>query len=502
MNIRNILIATALFVAAASNSFAQLSMAKADWARGPVQYLMTPEESTKWNAVKSDAEADAFVALFWARRDPSPGTPRNEFREEFEARVQYADQNFSTKSQKGSLTDRGRVLVLFGPPTKALRSRPPAQDPSTSTDPRPEERRGETQTWIYEGDVAQKLFGAQRVEFRFVDRLGSGELRLEQPRFDYPAARQRIVNAAITQPNLTAPPTFQKPPAPPVAAPAAEISTVLKTPSLETAIASAKASKPANKGAAISYAEFVSPTGEYYVPLALFIPASAGLTADAADTVFGVIDDASGKRVLAFEEPAKLTASRSDFFVDKTLNLPSGKYVATVGLAKAGAPVLMVSSPLELSVVTKEGTGTSKLLLSNNIYELSEAAPVKSAFAFGKLKIVPKANMVFSNKDELGYFVEVHNPGIDPATNLPKLQMKMDLLDAKGKPLAGSPLSDAQPLPLSGQPGLGQYAIVNAIPLSQMSKPLAPGEYTLKMKIIDTVSKQSYSLEQKFKIAA
>ena len=38
-----------------------------------------------------------------------------------------------------------------------------------------------------------------------------------------------------------------------------------------------------------------------------------------------------------------------------------------------------------------------------------------------------------------GYFVEVHNPGIDTTTNLPKLQMKMDLVDSKGKTVAGAP---------------------------------------------------------------
>ena len=80
--------------------------------------------------------------------------------------------------------------------------------------------------------------------------------------------------------------------------------------------------------------------------------------------------------------------------------------------------------------------------------------------------------------------------------------MKMDLVDSKGKTLAGAPLTDAQALPLSGAPGAGQYAIINSIPLAQMSKPLPPGDYTLKMKIIDTITKQSYNLEQKFTIAA
>ncbi len=507
MKMRQIVIGAVILLAATTTAFAQLSMAKADWARGPVQFFLTKEDLAQWNALKSDAEADQFIALFWARRDPTPGTPRNEFREEFEQRVQYADKNFGTGRQRGSLTDRGKVLVLFGAPSKAARIRrqPAAPSTSTSTESSSEnqgEETGETQVWTYEGDVARKLFSKDRVEFRFVDRLNNRDFRLEPPRIDFQAAQQRMATAVIAQPNLTSVPTYQpQPPAPQPAAAAPEVpTTVLKTAALETAVADAKAGKGVNKNALISYAEFVSPSGDYYIPVELYVPASVGLTADGADTFFGVIEESGGKRVLAFEEPAKLTASKSDFFVDKSLNLPSGKYTATLGLAKAGVPVLVASSPLELTALSKEAAGTSRLVLSNNIYEMPEAAPVKSPFAFGKLKIVPKANFTFTNHDELGYFVEIHNPGIDPATNLPKLQMKMDLLDAKGKMLAGAPLSDAPALPLSGQAGAGQYAIINGIPLGQLSKPLAAGEYTLKMKIVDTISKQSYNLEQKFKI--
>ena len=503
------LIAALVVSAVAATSFAQLSMSKADWARGPVQYYMTPEEKTQWNAIKNDADADKFIALFWAKRDPSPNTPQNEFRDDFERRVQYADQTFANGRQRGSLTDRGKALILFGAPTRAVRTpgravQQSADPTATSINPQNDETVGEMQTWIYEGPTAEKMFSSPKVEIRFIDRLNNKDMRMETPRFDFAGASQRIVNAAITQPTLTAVPTYQAQqpvPQPAASAPAAPAApaTDLKTAALEAAVTDAKAGKGTSKNAYVSYAEFIAPKGGYYAPLGLFVPASAGLTADSADTFFGVIEDSTGKRVLAFEEPAKLTASKSDFFVDKTLDLPAGKYTATVGLAKAGAPVIITSGPIELAPATG---ATSRLILSDNVYELAEAVPVKSPFAFGKLKIVPKASMQFTNKDELNYFVELHNPSVDATTNLPKLQMKLDLIDSKGKTVAGAPLSDAQALPLSGAIGPGEYAIISGIPLSQMAKPLPPGEYTLKMRILDTISKQSYNLEQKFKITA
>src|SRR5436305_5817332 len=84
---------------------AQLGPKYSDWAEGPVQHLMTKEEKKQWKAVHADADAAAFIDLFWARRDPTPETPRNEFREAFDARVAYADDHFASHGTRGSLTD-------------------------------------------------------------------------------------------------------------------------------------------------------------------------------------------------------------------------------------------------------------------------------------------------------------------------------------------------------------------------------------------------------------
>src|SRR6266849_2172577 len=330
---RWLIVSAAIAVLSAVSGFAVLSPAQADWAKGPVQFLMTKEEVAQWNALQSDADADAFIALFWARRDPTPGTPRNEFREDFEVRAAYADKNFATPRMRGSLTDRGKALIICGPPTKVYHRGGASQMPQPSlTDTAGDDQGNEMFTWSYEGDNAKRLFGLSKVELRFADRLNTGDFRMETPRFDYSAAQQRVITADITQPNLTSVPRVQtqtvtvplpNTPAAPVAP-----STTLKTAAFETAVTDAKAGKSKAKEATITYAEFVSPTGEYYVPVALYVPASSGLTGDAVDTFFGVVEDASGKRVAVFEEPAKLIASKTDLFYDLTLNLPSGKYPA------------------------------------------------------------------------------------------------------------------------------------------------------------------------------
>ncbi len=505
MKTRNILMMIAVLACTTTASYGALSAGKTAWAKGPVQFLMTKEEVAAWNKLQTDAQADEFIALFWARRDPTPATPRNEFHEDFDLRVAAADTNFSTKSVVGSLSDRGKILILFGAPTRAVRSggggsvskpsTPAGTFASRTTDTEAADTADMAKLlWTYEGENAPRMFGAPRVEFRFMDKFNDRNMRLETPTIDLPGAEQRVIMAAITQPNLTQAPTIQTTTAPMAQVPAS--TTAFKTPALETAFADAKAGKIPSKGSSLTYAEFMSPAGDYYVPIGLYVPASAGLAADAADTFFGVIEDSTGKRVEVFEQPAKGTLSKSNYFYDYTATLPSGTYTATLGLAKAGVPVVVTSGALTTSAIAKTASGTSKLVLSD-IIETIEAAPVKSPFAFGKLKIVPRA--AFTNKDELGYFVEVHNPGVDPTTNLPKIQAKIDLIRPSGPPIS-APLSDVAALPLSGAPGPGEYAVISGIPLDALTTPLKPGDYTLRVKLVDTVTKQSYTVEQKFKI--
>ena len=58
----------------------------------------------------------AFVEAFWKRRDKTPDTADNEYRKEFVRRAAFADETFRTAKSRGSLTDRGRIFVLLGPP--------------------------------------------------------------------------------------------------------------------------------------------------------------------------------------------------------------------------------------------------------------------------------------------------------------------------------------------------------------------------------------------------
>jgi GWxTD domain-containing protein len=88
-----------------------------DWANGPVRFLMTPEERHAFSRLADPVSRSEYVTAFWKKHDPKPETPENEFRDEFEKRVAFADSRFTQGETAGSLTDRGMVFILLGPPT-------------------------------------------------------------------------------------------------------------------------------------------------------------------------------------------------------------------------------------------------------------------------------------------------------------------------------------------------------------------------------------------------
>src|SRR6185503_5108524 len=78
---------------------------------------MTAEERRTFVQMYNPVSRSEFVTAFWRARDPRPETVENEFREEFEKRVAFADSHYTDEEIRGSLTDRGMVFVLLGPPT-------------------------------------------------------------------------------------------------------------------------------------------------------------------------------------------------------------------------------------------------------------------------------------------------------------------------------------------------------------------------------------------------
>jgi GWxTD domain-containing protein len=87
----------------------------AKWVSEDVVYIITNDERAAFRRLQSDEEREHFIEQFWLRRDPTPDTPENEFKEEHYRRIAYANENFAS-SVPGWKTDRGRIYITYGPP--------------------------------------------------------------------------------------------------------------------------------------------------------------------------------------------------------------------------------------------------------------------------------------------------------------------------------------------------------------------------------------------------
>src|SRR5579871_1506323 len=85
------------------------------WLNEDVVYIITDEEKTAFKRLATDEEREQFIEQFWLRRDPTPDTEENEFKEEHYRRIAYANDHYAS-GIPGWKSDRGRIYIEYGPP--------------------------------------------------------------------------------------------------------------------------------------------------------------------------------------------------------------------------------------------------------------------------------------------------------------------------------------------------------------------------------------------------
>jgi GWxTD domain-containing protein len=143
------------------------------WLNEDVAYIITDEERKAFKQFNTDEEREQFVEQFWLRRDPSPDTVENEFKEEHYRRIAYANEHFAS-GIPGWKADRGRIYITFGPPDEI------DSHPSGGTYERPAaEGGGETSTYPFEDWRYRYIEGiGNDVMIEFVDTTMTGEYRM------------------------------------------------------------------------------------------------------------------------------------------------------------------------------------------------------------------------------------------------------------------------------------------------------------------------------------
>ena len=138
-----------------------------------VRYIMLEEEKDVFLQLTTDRDREAFMETFWKQRDPTPGTPQNEFQEEHLERVKYANTILGRSAPRdGWMTDQGRYHIILGPPNSIERF-----DNVFGIYP--------VQVWYYFGDARKGL--PTYFALVFWKRGGTGEWKLYDPISDGPS---------------------------------------------------------------------------------------------------------------------------------------------------------------------------------------------------------------------------------------------------------------------------------------------------------------------------
>src|SRR5437773_3854566 len=162
------------------------------WLDEDVRWIISDEERAAFKQLSNDEERDQFIEGFWQRRDPTPDTIENEFKEEHYARIAYANEHFAA-GIPGWKSDRGRMYIMYGKPDEI------ESHPSGGQYERPmEEGGGSTSTFPFEQWRYRYLEGVgQEVIIEFVDTCMCGDYHMTIDRSEKDALL-RTPNAGLT----------------------------------------------------------------------------------------------------------------------------------------------------------------------------------------------------------------------------------------------------------------------------------------------------------------
>jgi GWxTD domain-containing protein len=137
------------------------SLRDVDLALDALRFIVTPEQLDSLKDGSFEERRD-HLENFWKLRDKTPGTAKNELMAEYYRRVDHAVRSFGTlRVPDGSRTDRGRIYVLYGPPTRMDRTLDPVA--------------GFQETWIYEKLGKKFVFKDQSKSGNYVLSSSNGQ---------------------------------------------------------------------------------------------------------------------------------------------------------------------------------------------------------------------------------------------------------------------------------------------------------------------------------------
>lgn len=445
-----------------------------DWANSPEAYFLTAEERSEWNKLDSRDSRQAFKERYWLRRDPTPGTEKNEFRELVLGRIKIADERFRIEKTPGSRTARGLVFIVLGSPARVQDDATPRPLP----DPAGGRRLGErvtpvavfegnetTSTWSYDRDRTPRILEAiarPSLTIKIVVEPSRHKDSIQDPGL-FNDIRALISRRSIVNPDLV-------PASAAVRAPSSGAPALLRQ-TLAAAVRQALEAAPAasrRDGAAAGSAVVFRASGDPETLLWVFASA-----AGQRPVFHALVRAADGTEIVSLTEPATISggfSTRTQGVVAlKRLTLPPGSYTASIGLGEGEGKLLASATlPIQVPALDREFAVSSLILTRGPARAASNADPL---FAFAGTLLPPRGDASFATSESLWYFVEIANPS-DPAKVMLEPRLRRG-----GEPVGALPAFPAKLQPI----GAGRYLAGVELPLGSLS----PGEYLLYLAVAD-----------------
>ncbi len=475
-----------------------------------VSYIITDEERQAFLRLQTNEEREQFIEQFWERRNPNPGSPVNEFKEEFYRRIAYANEHFSS-GVPGWKTDRGRIYIMWGPPD-SIESHPaggPYQRP-------PEEGGGFTSTYPFEVWTYHYLPGiGENVQLEFVDPTMTGEYHLtmdpsEKDALLYvPGAGLSDLEAMgmaskvdrFSRSDGTHLPTSM------VGEPERmnefnrlELYAKIQQPppvqfkDLEAVVTS----RLIRSQLPIQYRYDVLRVTEAtdLVPVTIEVPNRAMTFQEkngvqsATLNIFGRVTTLGGRIAQTFEDtvrqdiPSSLLQQSLEgrSVYQKAIPLRPGLYKLDLVVKDVNSgDIGVVETRLPVPRFTEDHLGSSTLILADRIDPVSARDIGLGQFVLGDVKVRPRLDATFKTNETLGIFLQVYNLKVDPKTH--RSDATVEYLITRGKDQILKQTETSAQLGQAGE----QLTIEKRMRLDT----LAPGRYHLQITVRDNVAGQS-----------
>jgi GWxTD domain-containing protein len=466
-----------LLAAAVAHSRAQMPSTDEDWANSPESYFLTSEERTEWRGLSSQESRQDFIERYWLKRDPSPGTSDNEFRNLVRERIRIADARYRIEKTPGSRTRQGFVFIVFGTPARVQQQSavPPGPSrPPVAGSPSPPvgliEGTEHVFTWLYERDRTPRVLealGIPTLSINIVMEPHRHKDELQQPGLvnEY---RERLARKSIVNPDLVpaaSAPAVEAAPAPVTLPLSREARGIL-----EKAVAQGAPDDVTRPvfGSAILWGERNAPETLTWV----FIPGKDG-GSEKMNFHALVRPQEGGPEILAGSQPVApsttLPTAKPGRVVMRRLDLPPGNYSAALAVTdEKDRPLASATLPLRIPALEKD-LAVSSLLLSAGVSPPEKAG--EGTFVFGTVEVLPRADAEFSRSESLWYFVQLAN--VEDAEKITQeIQLRRGAQTVASQPPSPAKLQELAP---------GRYAFGYEIPLTG----LAPGNYMLYVTVRD-----------------